>query len=308
MLLQGDSATPDTVPTPEPNGGTVTLADTAESLGEFQRWLQEDAIDWLTGPVFEKVVLWLAAVAIFIIGRWVAKRATAILGRVLEGRNVDPTLIGFVSSMVYMLLLTFVVIAALGQAGFDTAGLAAVIAAATFAIGFALQGSLSNFAAGVMMMIFRPIKKGDFIEAGGATGVVEEVGVFCTIMKTGDNKKIIVPNSGVTGGNITNYSSNPTRRLDLVFGIGYDDDVPKAKALLKKICEADERVLADPGTTIGVVELGDSAVNIVCRPWVNSGDYWPTHFDLLETVKAEFDSAGISFPYPQQDVHMNNVG
>ncbi|MFT5050782.1 MAG: small conductance mechanosensitive channel [Chlamydiales bacterium] len=307
MLYQDTPEASDAAQTIDMSSPSATVAEGLGFLDNAQVWIRNDGLEWLSTAGFQLLVQGLSALAIFVVGRWVAKRATSMLKGLLKRRGVDGTLIGFVGSMAYMLLLTFVVIAALGQAGIDTTGLAAVIAAASFAIGFALQGSLGNFAAGVMMMIFRPIKLGDFVEAGGAVGVVEEIGVFATVMKTGDNKRIIIPNAGVTGSNITNYSTNPTRRIDLVIGIGYGDDIGKAKALLKRICEANTCVLKDPETTIGVVELGDNAVNIVCRPWVNSGDYWPTHFALLEKIKTEFDAAGISFPYPQQDVHMHNV-
>ena len=299
MFLQD---TPEgTEETAEP-AGSIVPTDVDEALD-----LLEKAKTWLVDEGPGLAVQLVTALAIFVVGRWVAKAIAGTLKRVLKARAVDETLVGFLGSVVYMLLLAFVVIAALGHAGIDTTGLAAIIAAASFAIGFALQGSLGNFAAGVMLMIFRPIKKGDFIEGGGTVGVVEEIGVFATIMKTGDNKKIIVPNAAITGGNIVNYSANPTRRIDFVFGIGYDDDIDKAKEILAKICKEDERVLDDPETTIAVAELADSSVNIVCRPWVNSGDYWPTHFDITERAKKEFDAAGISIPYPQQDVHMHQV-
>ena len=259
----------------------------------------------------EQVIGWVTpialGIAVFIVGWIVAKMITGVLRSVMNKRNVDTTLVGFLTSLSYMLIMTMVVIAALGQMGVNTGSFVAVLGAAGLAVGFALQGTLSNFAAGVMIIIFRPFKAGDFIEGGGVTGVVLEVQVFCTILKTGDNKKIIVPNSSMSGGNIVNYSAHDTRRVDMVFGIGYDDDIKKAKELLNSILEKDERVLKDPAPVVAVSELADSSVNFVVRPWVNSADYWGVFWDTHETVKLEFDAAGISIPYPQQDVHMHQV-
>ena len=173
------------------------------------------------------------------------------------------------------------------------------------AIGLSLQSSLSNFASGVMLIIFRPFTKGDFVEAGGATGVVDSISIFTTTMTTPDNKEVIVPNGAILGGNITNFSARPTRRVDMVFGISYDDDLKKAKDILTEIIAADDRVLAEPAPVITVGELADSSVNFLVRPWANSGDYWGVLWDTTEAVKLKFDEAGISIPYPQMDVHMN---
>lgn len=247
------------------------------------------------------------ALAIFVVGKWVANRLTNVLKKGLKRGNMDETLVSFLGNIVKTILLAFVVIAALSQLGVETTSLAAVIAAAGLAIGLALQGSLANFAAGVMIIAFRPFKKGDFIEAGGVSGVVEEVSIFNTVFKTGDNKKVIVPNSAVGGGAITNYSANDTRRIDFVFGIGYNDDIKLAKETLESILAADSRVLSDPAPTIGVVELADSSVNIACRPWVKTADYWGAYFDIMEAVKVTFDEKGISIPFPQQDVHMHDA-
>ena len=249
----------------------------------------------------------LKAVLILVVGWLVARLLRGVLQRVMAKGKVDPTLISFSSSLVYMAVMAMVVIAALGTLGVDTGSFVAVIAAAGFAIAFALQGSLGNFAAGVMLIIFRPFKVGDFIEAGGTSGVVEVLQVFATTLKTADNKTITVPNSAITGGNITNYSVKPTRRIDLVFGIGYDDDLQKAKAVLSDILAKDDRVLDDPEPTVAVLELADSSVNFAVRPWVKTADYWPVLFDITEAVKRELDRAGISIPYPQQDVHMHQV-
>jgi small conductance mechanosensitive channel len=207
--------------------------------------------------------------------------------------------------MIYAALLAFVIIAALGQLGIQTTSFIAILGAAGLAIGLALQGSLSNFSAGVLMIIFRPFKQGDFIEGAGVAGIVEEVHIFNTVLRTGDNKTIIIPNDALMGGNIINYSTQPTRRLDLVVGIGYDDDIKKAKNILNELMANDERILKDPAPTLGLLELADSSVNFAVRPWVNSSDYWGVHFDLLESIKLRFDAEGISIPYPQQDVHLH---
>jgi len=206
--------------------------------------------------------------------------------------------------MLYYTLMAAVIIATINQLGVQTTSLLAVVGAAGLAIGLALQGSLSNFASGVMIVLFRPYKVGDVIEAGGVTGSVIEVQIFTTIMKTPDNKKIIVPNSQVMAGEITNYSANPTRRVDLVAGCGYDDDLDKVRGVLEGIIAADDRILSDPAPTIAISELADSSVNFVVRPWVNSADYWGVYFDLTEQIKKRFDAEGISIPYPQRDVHV----
>lgn len=201
-------------------------------------------------------------------------------------------------------LLTFIIIAALATLGVQTTSFIAVIGAAGLAIGFALQGSLSNFAAGVMIIIFRPFKVGDYVEVGGASGTVEAIHIFSTIVNTPDNKKIIIPNSRVSGDTITNYSANDIRRVDLVVGVSYGDDIRKAKQILEKILSEEQRILKDPPFTIGVMELGDSSVNFAVRPWVKTSDYWAVYFDLTERVKTTFDENGISIPFPQRDIHL----
>jgi small conductance mechanosensitive channel len=244
------------------------------------------------------------AAAIFIIGKWVAKKAVGVLKNIMTKNKVDPMLVGFVGNIAYALVLTFVVIAALSQLGVETTSLAAILAAAGLAVGLALQGSLSNFAAGVMIIAFRPFKIGDFVEAGGVDGVVEEISIFTTKLKTGDNKLVIIPNGSVTDGAITNYSAKAERRIDLVIGVGYDDDLKAVKKTLEKVVAADKRVLKTPATTIAVAELGDSCVNLVVRPWVKSADYWPTRFALIEDIKTTLDKEGFSIPYPQRDLHI----
>ncbi|TCK18080.1 small conductance mechanosensitive channel [Thiogranum longum] len=247
------------------------------------------------------------AIAIFIIGRWVAKWLTGIVEKLMNKSNLDVMLVNFIGNLVYTVLLLVVVMAALDHLGIETTSLLAVFGAAGLAIGLALKDSLANFSSGVMIILFRPFKVGDFVEAGGATGVIEEVQMFATIMRTGDNREIIVPNGQIYSGTITNYSARPTRRIDLVFGIGYDDDIAKAKQIINDIMKQDERILSDPEPAVAMAELADSSVNFNVRPWVKSGDYWPVHADLLEKVKLAFDANGISIPYPQQEVHMHNV-
>lgn len=249
----------------------------------------------------------IGAIAILFFGRIVVGILTGVFKRLMTKAEVDQTLAKFVSSITKIALMTFVIIAALGTLGVQTASFVAIIGAAGLAVGFALQGSLSNFASGVMLIIFRPFKAGDYIEGGGTAGVVESIQIFNTILKTPDNKQVIVPNSGMTGGNIINYSAKEIRRVDLVFGIGYGDDIKAAKETLEKIVKGHKLVLQDPAPTIAVSELGDSSVNFVVRPWVKTPDYWTVVFDITEEVKLTFDKQGISIPFPQRDIHVHNV-
>ena len=244
------------------------------------------------------------ALAIFFIGRLAARWLVRLSERLMRKGGMDDMLVHFLGNIASALLLAFVVLAALDQLGVNTTSALAVLGAAGLAVGLALQNSLANFAAGVMLIVFRPFKTGDFVEAGGVSGVVETIAVFSTTMKTGDNKEVIVPNGQIYGGTIINYSARPTRRIDLVFGIGYDDDIKQAKQILETEMTRDERILADPAPTILVLELGDSSINLAARPWVNSSDYWTVRSDLLENVKQAFDAAGITIPYPQRDMHV----
>lgn len=246
----------------------------------------------------------IAGIAVFIIGRWIAKVLSKFSEKVMNKRQVDPTIVSFVANLTYITLLVFVVLAALGQLGIQTTSFIAVIGAAGLAIGLALQGSLANFAAGFLMIIFRPFKVGDYIEGAGVAGTVEAIQIFTTQLLTPDNKTIIIPNAGLTAGNITNYSVQGTRRLDLVMGIGYGDDIDHAKKVIMDVLSKEERILKDPTTTIGVVELADSSVNFAVRPWVKTDDYWDVYFNLTENMKKSFDAEGISIPFPQRDVHV----
>jgi small conductance mechanosensitive channel len=246
----------------------------------------------------------IIALAIFVVGKWVATRIRGVVGKAMKKKEVEPTLINFVTNFVYIGLMVFVILAALGKLGVQTASFVAVIGAAGLAVGLALQGSLANFAAGVLLIIFRPIKVGDYVEVGGKSGSVEKIEIFTTNLTTPDNKAVIVPNAQVLGNPITNYSAKPTRRVDCVFGIGYDDDILKAKKILEEIIKSDDRILDDPAPTIAVLELGDSSVNFAVRPWVKTADYWGVFFDLQEKIKLRFDEEGITIPFPQRDVHM----
>jgi small conductance mechanosensitive channel len=246
----------------------------------------------------------IAAIVIFIIGKWLSGVLSRAVGRAMSRAGTDEMLVKFVINLAYAGLLAFVILAALAQLGIQTTSFIAVLGAAGLAIGLALQGSLSNFAAGVMLVIFRPFKVGDFIEAAGTSGVVEEIMIFSTKLKSPDNKELYVPNGSIISGTITNYSAKDQRRVDMVFGCGYGDDIKKAKALLEEIVKGNSLVLTDPAPTIGVLELGDSSVNFAVRPWVNTADYWDARFQITETVKQRFDEAGISIPFPQRDVHL----
>lgn len=246
----------------------------------------------------------LGAIVLLVLGRMVAGWARRAVRRAMERTQVEPTLIPFVSGLVYYLLLAVIVVAVLGVVGIQTASLLAVFGAAGLAVGLALQGTLSNFAAGVMLLVFRPFHVGDYIEAGGTAGSVESIGMFSTTLNTPDNVKILVPNSQVYGQTIKNYAANPTRRNDITVGVSYDDDVGVAIATIKSVLDADERVLDEPEAVIAVSELGDSSVNIVVRPWCKKEDYWGLRFDLIRTLKERLESAGCSIPYPQRDVHL----
>lgn len=268
-------------------------------LENIQEMVTTNAISW-GGKL-------LIAIAIFVIGRIVVNLLTRGVKKVMARAKMDPILISFLSSIVTGILMLFVVIASVKQLGIDTSSMVALLGAAGLAVGFAMQDSLSNFASGVMLILFRPFTKGNFVEAGGVTGVVEKINIFNTVMKSGDNREIIVPNGKIFGGVITNYSARDTRRVDMVFGIGYGDDLLKAKRILTEIIAAEERCLADPAPTIAINDLGDSSVNFKVRPWVKTADYWDVLSDITETVKLTFDKEGISIPFPQRDVHLHEV-
>lgn len=284
------------------DAGQATPGDGASALndlGALQQWLldaKDKLIDYL--PTL------IAAIAILVVGWFIARFVTNLVRKAMRRGKVDETLAGFLAHMVYMALMAFVVISAITKLGVSTASFVAILGAASFAVGFAMQGSLSNFAAGVMLMIFRPMRKGDLVEAGGVLGTVEEVGVFATIIHTLENKRAILANSTVTDGNIINYSANGKLRVDMTFGIGYEDDIDEAIATMEEILAADPRVLKDPAPTVALFEHGDSSVNFVCRPYVEPAHYWDVWFDTHKAVKKAFDAKGISIPFPQRDVHL----
>ncbi|MDF1552120.1 MAG: mechanosensitive ion channel [Deferrisomatales bacterium] len=249
----------------------------------------------------------VGAVVILFVGKFAAGFADSAVRKVLGKAKTDPVLAGFLANLVRYAILAFTVIAALSKFGIQTTSFIAVLGAAGLAVGLALQGSLSNFAAGVLLLIFRPFSLDDWVSAGGATGKVVEIGIFTTTLHTGDNQKVIIPNSGVMGGNITNVNANPTRRVDLTAGISYGDDIGKAKEVLEKLLADHPKVLADPAPKVAVVALADSSVNFVVRPWVNTADYWDVYFEVTRAIKEELDKAGISIPFPQRDVHLHQV-
>ncbi len=246
----------------------------------------------------------VAALVILVVGRWIAKALARLTERLMNSRKVDPTIVSFVEHLIYIALMTFVILAALAQLGIQTTSFIAVIGAAGLAIGLALQGSLANFAAGFLLIIFKPFKAGDFIEGGGATGTVEKIQVFTTSLKTVDNKTVIIPNAKMMGDNIVNYSAKETRRVDLLFGVSYGDDIDKVRKILQELVNGDQRILKDPESMIIVKELADSSVNFEVRVWVKTADYWGVYFDTVEKAKKQFDAQGVSIPFPQRDVHV----
>lgn len=247
----------------------------------------------------------LVALIIFLIGQMIAKIISRILGRVLTHTKLDRILVEFIQSLANALLLVFVIVAALDQLGVNTNSVIAVLGAAGLAIGLALQGSLQNFAAGFMLLIFRPFKSGDFVEAAGTSGVIEKIGIFSTTMHTGDNKEVIIPNGSIYSSNIINYSKRPTRRIDMIFSIGYGDDIRLARDVIDSIIKDEPRVLAEPTPLIAVGELGASSVNFFVRPWVKTEDYWAVRYSLIEKIKLAFDEKGITIPFPQMDIRWN---
>ena len=246
----------------------------------------------------------LIALAIFFIGKWIAKFVQNSLEKILRNRKVDEVLVDFLGTVAAALVLIVAVVAAFDTLGIPATSFMAIIGAAGLAIGLALKDSLSNFALGVMLVLFRPFTKGDFIDAGGVMGTVDEIRLVSTTLTTPDNKLITVPNALIYNGTITNFSAKETRRLDMVFGVGYDDDLKLTASILEKICTEHPKILAEPATNIFITNLGDSSVDFAVRPWVNGGDYWGVRADLLETAKRELEAAGCNFPYPQTDVHL----
>ena len=266
------------------------------NLAELTRNLVNVVTPWILNVLGALIVLW--------VGNRIARWARGVVQRALERAKVDDTLVPFVSSCVYYLIVAFVVVAALGMIGIQTASIIAVLAAAGLAVGLALQGTLANFAAGVMLLVFRPFRKGDFIEAGGAVGVVEAISIFTTTLNSVDNVAIVVPNAAVWGQTIRNYAINPTRRIDLAVNIAYRDNVETAMDAIKRVLAADPRVLKDPAPVIAVGELGNSAVNLLVRPWCSKDVYWDLRWDLTRALKEALERAGCTVPSQQHDVHL----
>ena len=247
------------------------------------------------------------AIVIFVVGKWIAKRVQNTLESLLRKRKVDDVLVDFLGTIASTLIIIVAVIAAVDQMGIPATSFMAVIGAAGLAIGLALKDSLSNFASGVMLVLFRPFTKGDFVDAGGIMGTVDEIHLVSTVLTTPDNKQIIVPNALMYGSAITNYSAKDTRRVDMAIGVGYDDDLKVAAGVLKKVCQDHPKILSEPATKIFINNLGDSSVDFVVRPWVKSEDYWDVLAAVLETAKVELEAAGCNIPYPQTDVHLHQV-
>ncbi|NVD05621.1 small-conductance mechanosensitive channel MscS [Vibrio sp. JPW-9-11-11] len=277
-------------------------APLVDGLSHAEKWLTNNS-DLLV----QYGVNIISAVLILFIGNIIVKAVANSVSKVLDKKNMDKAVVEFVHGLVRYLLFVIVLIAALGRVGVQTASVVAVIGAAGLAIGLALQGSLSNFAAGVLIVAFRPFKSGDYVEVGGVAGSVEAIQIFQTVLKTPDNKMVVVPNSGVIGSPITNYSRHETRRVDLIIGVSYKADLKQTKQVIRETLEKDPRILKDPDMTIGVLALADSSVNFVVRPWVKTADYWGVYFDSMQGIKEALDAAGIEIPFPQMDVHLNKV-
>lgn len=272
-----------------------------EAIKEFLT--STDLVGLLTNFAINLVI----AIIIFVVGKWLARRVQSVLEKILRSRGVEDVLVDFLGTIASVLVIIIAVVAAFDQLGIPATSFMAIIGAAGLAIGLALKDSLSNFASGVMLVLFRPFGKGDFVEAGGVTGTVDEIHLVSTILTTPDNKLITVPNAMMYTSTITNYSAKDTRRVDMVIGVGYDDDLKVAAEVLNKICAEHPLILKDPGTKIFINNLGDSAVDFVVRPWVKAADYWPVLADVLETAKVELEAAGCNIPYPQSDLHIHQV-
>jgi small conductance mechanosensitive channel len=268
----------------------------------------DSAFETLATFVTEFGLKAVGAVLLLVIGAWIARRIRNAVHRHLGATGLDATLLPFVAALLYWGMMTFVVIAVIGILGVPTAQFVAVLGAAGLAVGLALQGTLSNFAAGVMLLVFRPFSVGHWVEIGGTAGTVKEISVFSTILHTGDNVKVVVPNSQVYGQTIRNFSANPTRRIDLVIGVGYDDDLQVARDTMLRVLTSDPRVLSDPAPNVQVSDLGDSSVDFIVRPWCASSDYWPLRWDLIRALKEELEAAGCNIPFPQRDVHIHRTG
>ncbi len=277
-------------------------APIADGLHKVSDWLNSNS-----DLLIQYGVNIVSAILILIIGNMIVKGVAGSVAKVLQKKEMDKAVIEFIHGLVRYVLFVIVLIAALGRVGVETASVVAVIGAAGLAVGLALQGSLSNFAAGVLIVGFRPFKSGDYVEVSGVAGSVESIQIFQTILRTPDNKMVAVPNGAIIGGAITNYSRHATRRVDLVIGVSYNSDLKKTKQVIREALEKDSRILKDPDMTIGVTALADSSVNFVVRPWCKTEDYWNVYFDSMQSIKEALDENGIEIPFPQMDVHLNKV-
>ncbi|MCA9110922.1 MAG: mechanosensitive ion channel [Planctomycetaceae bacterium] len=303
FLLLAQEAESTTSQVAEGTGGDAASGDPIFQMSEFK----DQALEYLETHGPQLLINIVTAIVIYYVGKIVAAILTRMMSRVLARTKMDEMLVRFLTNIVYYLLLAIVAMAALEQLGVETTSFAAVLAAAGFAIGMALQGSLGNFAAGVMLVVFRPFKMGDFVEAGGVMGTVEEIALFSTILKTPDNRRVIVPNGEITNGVITNNSHNPTRRIDLVIGCAYGDDLLAVKSFLNDVIDEDPRILDDPEPQVAVSELGESSVNFIVRPWVKTSDYADVKYALTERIKLGFDQRGFNFPFPSRDVYTHTA-
>jgi len=280
------------------------------------KYTQENILETINGifgneDLMPMLIPWAGnlalALAIYLIGKWVAKKIAKTLARMMEAKGIDETLNQFLANIVYAILLIAVILAALDTLGLPITSLFAIVGAAGLAVGLAMKDSLGNFASGVMLIMFRPFGKGDFVEVAGVSGSVDEVRIFSTILTTPDNKQIIIPNGLINGDTITNYTANDMRRVDMVFGVGYDDDLKLAREVLTRVCKNHPKVLDDPALKVFVINLGDSSVDIAVRAWAKTADYGTVRGDVLEQAKVELDAAGLNIPYPQTDVHLHQV-
>ena len=270
-------------------------------MEEFKSLFFNEKLLAMTSDWLLKLVL---ALIIFLVGRWVSRLVKRWLTRLMDIQEVDPTLVSFLGNMAYAVLLAATILAALDRLGLPITSLVTVVGAAGLAIGLAMKDSLSNFAAGVMLVMFRPFGEGDFIEASGVTGKVEEIRIFRTVLVTADNRQVIIPNGQVWAGTITNFTAKSTRRIDLVFGVGYDDDLKIAREVLTRVCTSHPKVLSDPAPSVFVLNLGENSVDFAVRPWATTDDHWAVRGDILEQGKVELEAAGCNIPYPQRDVHL----
>ncbi|BCI77034.1 small-conductance mechanosensitive channel MscS [Vibrio cholerae] len=277
-------------------------APIVESFNQVNTWLTNNS-----DLLIQYGVNVISAILILFIGNLVVKGVAGSVANVLKKKEMDKAVVDFIHGLVRYTLFIIVLIAALSRIGVQTASVVAVIGAAGLAVGLALQGSLSNFAAGVLIVAFRPFKSGDYVEIGGVAGSVDSIQIFQTVLKSPDNKMVVVPNSAVIGGAITNYSRHETRRVDMVIGVSYKSDLQKTKRVLRETLEKDPRILKDPDMTIGVLTLADSSINFVVRPWCKTSDYWAVYFDSMQAIKEALDANGIEIPFPQMDVHLNKI-